>query len=205
MKVKICGLRRSEDAERAIALGASHVGIVLAQDSPRRASREQAAAIVAAARGRAEPVLVFRGDADDAVIAACDVLGVRRVQVHGADAERCAGLEHAGLLPVPVTRVPVGARTIPPFAEPPTEARPALLDGGRGGEGRRFSWRLLVGGGPAGVFVAGGLRPDNLRELLAFRPWGIDVSSGVERVPGEKDPSLLEALFEAVRSAEVLS
>ena len=68
MRVKICGLRRAVDAECAIELGASHVGVVLAADSPRCATREEAAAVVAVARGRAEPVLVFRGESHDAIV-----------------------------------------------------------------------------------------------------------------------------------------
>ena len=205
MKVKVCGLRRAADAECAIALGASHVGVVLAADSPRCASRDEAAAIVAVARGRAEPVLVFRGEPHDEVVAKSDVLGVRRVQVHGADRQACEGLRRAGLLPIPVARVSADARVLPHFEPTPSARQPALLDGGRGGAGRCFSWSLLADGAPDGVFVAGGIRPDNVRELVALRPWGIDVSSGVEREPGVKDPQLLTALFQGLRSREVLS
>lgn len=205
MKVKICGLRRAVDAECAIELGASHVGVVLAADSPRCATREEAAAVVAVARGRAEPVLVFRGESHDAIVAASDVLGVRRVQAHGADAEACERLRRAGLRPIQVARVAAGSAALPGFDPAPSARQPALLDGGRGGEGQCFVWSLLSAGAPEGVFVAGGIRPDNVRELLTLRPWGIDVSSGVEREPGVKDAQKLTRLFQAVRAMEVTS
>ena len=203
MRVKVCGLRRAADADVAISLGATHVGVVLAADSPRRASRAEARAIVALAAGCAEPVLVFRGESDREVRAACEELSVRRVQVHGADARRCAQLERAGLLPIPVAEVTADAVALPSFTPAPSSRRPALLDGGRGGAGRRFRWDLLADGAPEGVLVAGGIEPANVRELLEHRPWGIDVSSGVELGPGVKDPERLTALFQAVRSAEV--
>ena len=205
MKVKICGLTRAVDAALAVELGASHVGIVLAADSPRCATRAQAHAIVAAVRGHAEPVLVFRGESHEDVVAASDVLGVRRVQVHGADALACARFEQAGLLPVPVIRVGEGSRALPRFDPQPSAERPALLDGGRGGEGLCFAWDLLAGKAPEGVFVAGGITPENVRTLLAHRPWGIDVSSGVECRMGIKDKERMVALFGAVRAQEVLS
>ena len=201
MKIKICGLRRVEDAERALARGATHLGVVLAPDSPRRASVAEARAIVRTARGRAEPVLVFRSVGDDAIVVAAETLGVRRVQVHGAGPDRVAALERRGLLPIPVVRVTAGATELPVFASAATSVRPALLDGGRGGAGRAFAWQLLGDRAPVGVFVAGGIGPDNVARLLARRPWGIDVCSGVERAPGIKHSGLLDALFDAIRDA----
>ena len=203
MKVKICGLRRVEDAQRALHLGASHLGVVLAADSPRRARLSEARAIVAAARGRAAPVLVFRGEDDDVVVAASRALGVRRVQVHGAGRARCARLARAGVEPLPVVQVAQDAAAIPTLARAAGETRPVLLDGGGGGQGRRFRWSLLAGQDLTGVFVAGGLRPHNLSELLDYRPWGVDVSSGVESAPGVKDAKLLSAFFNVLARAEV--
>lgn len=86
-----------------------------------------------------------------------------------------------------------------PSLEPrPTRARPALLDVGGGGTGRGFDWTLLGARAPDATFVAGGIRPDNVRVLLKYRPYGIDLSSGVESSPGVKDPHKLRALFEEV-------
>ena len=73
-----------------------------------------------------------------------------------------------------------------------------------GGTGRAWAWDA-AGALPAGrpVFVAGGIKPDNVADLVArLRPWGIDVSSGVEAAPGRKDPVLLERLFEEIAHAQ---
>lgn len=204
MKVKICGLRRAVDADAALGLGATHLGIVLAEDSARCASRREAHQIVSLARGCADVVLVFRGESDEVIRAHCDALGVARVQVHGAGHGRCRSLAAAGLLPVPVATIPEDARSLPEFSPTPTAEMPALLDGGRGGEGRCFRWDLLGPRAPEGVFVAGGIRPANVRRLLPFRPWGIDVSSGVEAEPGVKDAVLMSQLIHAVRGVGVV-
>ncbi len=91
--------------------------------------------------------------------------------------------------------------SLPRFEPPPTEAQPALLDVGGGGSGRCFDWTLLGERAPPATFIAGGIRPDNVRALLKYRPYGIDLASGVESaagVPGEKDEAKLRALFEEV-------
>lgn len=203
MKVKICGLRRAEDAVLALELGADYLGIVLAEDSPRCATRDQASRIVRLATNRAPVVLVFRGQDDASVVDASQSLGVRRVQVHGADAVRCARLASMGLLPIPVHAVASDAQVLPAFGQAPSVEQPALLDGGRGGAGTQFAWSLLGDRAPHAVLIAGGLNPDNVSELLRLTPWGIDVSSGIEREPGVKDVKLMKQLFEIVRTAEV--
>jgi phosphoribosylanthranilate isomerase len=200
MKVKICGLRRPADADAAIGLGATHLGVVLAEDSPRCATSREARDIVRMVRGAAEIVLVFRGESDEVIRAQCDAIGIVRVQVHGAGHARCRGLAAAGLLPMPVAVVAEGAQSLPSFAESPAELTPAVLDGGCGGAGQVFPWSLLGSNSPYAVFVAGGIRPTNVRRLLQCEPWGIDVSSGVELEPGVKDPVLMSQLFHAVRS-----
>ncbi len=204
MMVKICGLRRPADADAAIGLGATHIGVVLAQDSPRCATRAQAREIADVARGAAKVVLVFRSETDGVIRAACDAVGVARLQVHGAERSRCEELAAAGLLPTQVVRVEPQATSLPEFAEPPTELVPALLDGGAGGAGQSFSWALLGPRAPHAVFVAGGIRPANVGRLLQYQPWGIDVSSGIELEPGVKDPVLMSQLFYVLRTAGVM-
>jgi len=199
MKIKICGLVRVHDAMVAISLGATHVGIVLAPDSPRCATLAAAREIAAVARGCAETVLVFRSVDDEGIAAACCAIGVLRVQVQDADAARNARLAARGLLPVPVARLGAGATRLPRFLPPPSPQLPALLDGGAGGAGTTFAWSLLGEGAPDHVFVAGGITPDNIAELLRHQPWGLDVSSGVECAPGVKDEGRMRELFRSVR------
>lgn len=200
-RVKVCGLRRVEDAELALALGAHALGCVLAADSPRRATIAEARALAAFARDRAPLVLVFRGETTETVRAACAETGVRDVQLHGADPAQLAALEAEGLVCWRVFSLAQGARELPTLEPPPSATRPAILDRGRGGTGRPFDWALLGERGPAFTYVAGGVSPENVDALLAHRPWGIDCSSGVERAPGEKDPERLRALFAVLEAA----
>jgi len=200
MKVKICGLRRASDTGLAIELGATHVGIVLAQDSPRCATIREAQAIVRCARGRATVVLVFRNERTNAIVRLATDLGVNLVQVHGADALRRRELADAGLSVIPVASVTANATALPMLTGRSNVLVPALLDVGRGGTGRRFRWELLAPAAPANMFVAGGITPANVCELMRYRPWGIDVSSGVELAPGIKSPGLMRSLFAAVRA-----
>lgn len=199
-RVKICGLRRVEDAELALALGAHALGCVLAADSPRRATRAQARALAAFARDRAPLVLVFRGERSEEVRAACAQTGTRDVQLHGAPQEEIAALEQEGLRCWRVYPLDAEALALPALDPPPDARCPALLDCGRGGSGRAFDWSLLGERGPEFTYVAGGITPENVGALLAHRPWGIDCSSGVERSPGEKDPERLRALFRALEA-----
>lgn len=198
---KICGLRRPEDAVRAVELGAEFLGIVLAPDSPRCANLEQARAVRDAVGSAAVVVLVFRGADRDAVLRASEVLAVGTVQVHGMAESDCDRLENEGLSVIRVHPLAPGASALPQLRPEPSPGHYALLDVGCGGTGTTFDWSLLGDEGPEFTFVAGGITPGNVRELLAHDPWGIDVSSGVERAPGEKDHGELERLFAALREA----
>lgn len=202
LRVKICGLCQVADAMVAVELGASHLGMVLASDSPRRASLSQVRAIRAAVGDAAELVLVFRAATAAAVRVMAAEVGVRSVQVHGATAEQRAAMRTAGLLVLPVLTVAADATALPGLPDEPASATaPVLLDGGSGGAGQRFAWDLLGARGPAFTFVAGGITPDNVAGLLCHRPWGIDLCSGVEVEPGRKDAGRLRALFRAVAAA----
>lgn len=198
VRVKICGVRRSEDARLAVELGAVFIGCVLADDSPRAASPDQMRAVREAAGADAEVVLVSRGVPVEAICSTADAVGLRRLQPHGATPDELALLERAGYRVHRVYSLPVGGGELPVFAPEPTADRPVLLDVGRGGAGKSFDWSILGERAPANVFIAGGISPQNVRDLLLHRPFGIDVSSGVEQAPGIKDPDLLDHLFRQV-------
>ena len=109
-------------------------------------------------------------------------------------------LRAAGVRVYPVLLITADATRLPQPDTEPTDDEPAVLDTG-GGTGIRFPWRLLAGGAPAHTFIAGGVRPDNVACLLAYRPWGIDLASGVESAPGIKQPAAMAALFASVAAA----
>ena len=198
-KIKICGVRRVVDATLAVDLGATHIGCVLAPDSPRCATLDEVQELVAAVGRAAQVVLVFRNPPAEAVVDASTATGIGHVQVHGVGEDFYLQLEARGLVSMRVYSLPPGSVELPRrggFA--PTEECPAFLDVGPGGSGQRFDWRMLNGQAPHATFIAGGVTPENLSELLEQSPWGVDLSSGVESAPGVKDPDKLRRLFAVV-------
>lgn len=196
--VKICGLKRVEDAELAVSLGASFVGAVRASDSPRRASVEEARAIFSRVGSKAARVLVFRDYEVEDVLSDARASGADWVQLYHPSRSHVRRVESEGFRVLQVYTMSEDARQLPPFAREPAEDRPALFDVSGGGSGRSFDWSLLGGEAPGFTFIAGGIRPENVEGLLEHHPYGIDLSSGVEREPGVKDEGKLRALFDRI-------
>jgi phosphoribosylanthranilate isomerase len=201
-KIKICGVRRVADALLAVELGATHIGCVLAPDSPRCATVNEARELVAAVGSVAQVVLVFRNPTPEVVVEAGKATGIGHVQVHGVGEDFYRQLEARGLVPLRVYSMQKGVAKLPQLALAPTEGCPAFLDVGSGGSGRRFDWTVLNGQAPHATFIAGGVTPENASELLEQNPWGVDLSSGVESAPGVKDPDKLERLFAVLAEVE---
>jgi phosphoribosylanthranilate isomerase len=217
-RVKICGLTRGEDAALAARLGADLVGVVFAE-SPRRVSVAQAREVLEAVPPRVGRVGVFAGHDAGFIVQAVQACGLRWVQLADGGDRRAVPNVRARVIRV-VHEGDAGdamndhagfgvAGAAGEWAVGDADA--VLLDsapGGpqRGGTGRRFDWSLARGASAAikvPVLVAGGLTPENVGEAIAtLRPWGVDVSSGVEARPGAKDPARLAAFFDAVRAAD---
>lgn len=199
MQVKVCGLTRAEDAERAAELGATHLGCVLVKGTPRAVTPERARTILSG-RG-ARPVIVLRDASFSEAISMVEATRIPCVQLHRYREEVGARLEDAG---VRVHRVidadEPGAPRI--AARGARGDAPIHLDVGGGGSGQAFDWSVLAGIDLDNVFIAGGITPENVARLLAYAPWGIDVSSGVEASPGIKDHERLASLFAATSAGE---
>jgi phosphoribosylanthranilate isomerase len=202
--VKICGITRPQDAERAVALGATAIGFIFWPSSPRRVGLEAARSIGRLVPASVSKVGVFV-DAPAAELArTVGEAGLDAVQLHGSESpDLVRGLE---------------ARVIKAVAlgSPDAEAQIAqwtgttlLLDAHdpvrHGGTGRVVDWdRAARLARLHEVILAGGLNPENVAEAVRrVRPAGIDVSSGVEQTPGVKDLVKLAALFDALASVEV--
>ncbi len=200
-RVKVCGLARASDVDIVLELGAAACGFVVAPDSPRAVAATALAGLAAIVHraGRC-PVLVSRGVRCAEVAVLAQRAKITAVQMHDASDADLAALRAGGCDPWRVLRVPVEGTALPQPATPPTLLRPAVLDGGRGGAGTRFPWSLLGPMAPACTFLAGGITPANVGELLPRRPFGIDVSSGVESTPGCKDPTRLRAVFQTIHA-----
>ena len=209
--IKICGLSTPETLDVALDAGADMVGFVFFPPSPRHVADGTARALGAQVRGRALKV-ALSVDADDAVLAGIvAALAPDMLQLHGHESpERVAAVRARFGLPV-MKALPVAEKADLSMvfaylgvadrllfdARPPKDAtRP-------GGLGRAFDWRLLEDLDPGLPFMlSGGLDPGNVAEALALtRAPGVDVSSGVERAPGEKDPDRIRAFVRAAREA----
>ncbi|WP_406856013.1 phosphoribosylanthranilate isomerase [Alsobacter sp. KACC 23698] len=208
--VKICGLRTQDTIEAAIAAGADMLGFVFFPKSPRHLGYDVARRLRESVRGRAE-VVALTVDADDATLDA--ILESARpdmLQLHGRETpDRVAHIRQRTGLPVMKA---VGVST----AQDVAAARAYLAVADRllfdakappdarhpGGNGLAFDWTLLAGLDlPKPFMLSGGLDPGNVAEALSItRAPGVDVSSGVERSPGEKDPDRIAAFVAAVRT-----
>jgi phosphoribosylanthranilate isomerase len=180
----------------AVRLGATHVGCVLVPESPRGASLEQAKRVFDAAGDNVRHVLVFRGESPSTILEMARCVGTTDFQIPSPPEEDALLLEREDMTVYRVQRVDPGARQLPVLTPPPSPERPVLLDVGGGGSGQAFRWEILGAEAPSAVFIAGGIRPENIGELLSHRPYGVDLSSGVEARPGIKDPNRLAAFFE---------
>jgi phosphoribosylanthranilate isomerase len=206
---KICGLTTPEAVAAALAGGASHLGFVFFDRSPRNLAPQAAQHLARGARGRAKVVALLVDPDDRQLAEAVEGLSPDMIQLHGRESpQRAAEVRRTTGLPV-IKAVGVsdasdvqaalgyeGAADHLMFdAKPPSDAeRP-------GGLGSAFDWTLLEGVRlQRPWFLAGGLDPWNVGEALRLSHAPIvDVSSGVERGPGLKDPGLIAAFLDAVR------
>jgi phosphoribosylanthranilate isomerase len=212
LAVKICGLSTRDTLDAALDAGADMVGFVVFPASPRHVGFDLARELGGAVRGRAAKV-ALTVDADDALLEA--VIAALRpdiLQLHGREsAERIGAIKQTFGLPVMkavAVETAADLAALPAFAavadrilfdaKPPTQAtRP-------GGLGVPFDWRLLQNLDLDLPFmVSGGLDAENVAEALRITgAGGVDVSSGVERAIGIKDPDLIGNFIRAARSAE---
>ena len=210
-EIKICGLSDEESVDAAVSAGADYVGFVFFAKSPRHVSLEQGRVLSARAKGRALRVALLV-DPDDAELAATiEALDPDVLQLHGSETpERVEEIRARFGRPV-MKAIGVGeaadlarvsaygtAERILLDAKPPQSAN-ALP----GGNGVAFNWSLLAGVDPGVSFMlSGGLDPDNVAQAIALTgARAVDVSSGVERRPGDKDPARIEAFVKAARAA----
>jgi phosphoribosylanthranilate isomerase len=190
VRVKICGVRTPYDARAAADAGATMVGLVFAEGSPRRIDRAQAEAILAALPSGVEPVALLADAAPDHAVLAW---WRGRVQLHGNEDEAtCAAIAARGhALMRGFAFSPEAVRRW----DACTEVDTLVVDGPRGGGGVAFDHAALASMLPglrARVLLAGGLTPANVADAIrTVGPWGVDVSSGVERVRGTKDHALV--------------
>lgn len=213
LDIKICGLSTAETLDAAIAAGASHVGFIFFDKSPRHVSVETAASLAQRAREHGAKTVAVTVDADDAALDEI-VARVRPdwLQLHGRETtERLADIKARHGLPVMKALAIAEAADLARLDAYRGVADRFLLDAKPpegadlpGGNGVSFDWSLLTTLDPGTDYMlSGGLNATSIAEALATaQPGGIDVSSGVESQPGHKDIALIETFFLAVADAE---
>lgn len=199
-RTKICGVTQAADAALSAHSGATHVGMVFAEHSPRRIASGAVSVAEAALQGGARPVGVFQDQDPDFVAGRARELGLAAVQLHGAE----GGLEQLRRK-LPETCEIWAACAVGDQVEPERTAADRMVydtraNGRSGGTGQAFDWALVAGRPSlADSFLAGGIDPQNARAAQRVGAYGIDVCSGVEASPGRKSAEKIAALFEALR------
>lgn len=214
LTIKICGLMTPEALDVALESGADLVGFVFFPPSPRNIGWEVARTLGARVKGRAGKVALTVNATDDKLRAIIEALGPDMLQLHGNETPERVGVVR-GKFKLPVMKaLPIADRgdlsPIRSYAQvadrilfdaraPETATRP-------GGLGKPFDWTLLRGikvGVP--FMLSGGLDANNVADAVRITGApGVDVSSGVERAPGVKDPAKIRAFIGAARATDVL-
>ena len=213
-RIKICGLVDPAMAVVAAEAGADAIGLVFVDGSPRQVQHEQARRVIDALPPWVDAVGLFVDETLERIQSICAALGIRTVQLHGRESPDDA----AKLAPLRVIKVVAVTsagveQAVGPWRHAPANVSGLLFDaaassdGLSGGTGRCFDWQMLAAldrsGCPATI-VAGGLTPQNVTEAIAtIRPWGVDVSSGVEAKRGIKNAELIRAFTRAAQSADL--
>lgn len=200
-RVKICGITSPEQAMAAAESGADAIGLVFYPDSPRAVDPERAAAIAAATPAFVSIVGLFMDAPAAEVERTLERVPLELLQFHGR--ETPAFCRQFGRRYLKAIGMLSGANPHRESERYP-DAAALLVDshaGGRaGGSGERFDWDTLPRDAGRPLLLAGGLDPDNVGEAVErVRPWGVDVSSGVESEPGCKDPALMSRFIREVQ------
>jgi phosphoribosylanthranilate isomerase len=199
MFVKICGITNEDDALLAVALGADAIGFVFAP-SVRQVAIQKVFDITRRIPAEILTVGVFRDEHPKRVIELVQSSGVKAAQLHGHETPADVA---AVSLHVRTVIKAVAAGTVDATRANDFGTKMVLVDAPEPGSGAVFDWKMAAEL-PEGlhILLAGGLTPDNVANGISIvRPWGVDVSSGVESSPGRKDPILMKRFIENAKAA----
>jgi phosphoribosylanthranilate isomerase len=200
-RVKVCGICRPEDAQLAVELGASAIGFVFWPESPRYVEPDAARAIAATLPEGVLAVGVFVDQPPPDVVEIAGIVRLDAIQLHGT--ERVD--DYAGTAQRIIKAVPVVEQFDAAVVDALPRSVTVLLDAHdpvrRGGTGRTIDWSVAAAiAERRQTILSGGLNPSNVTEAIArVRPYMVDVSSGVETMPGRKDETKMREFFAAIR------
>lgn len=197
--VKICGITTEADALLAVAMGADAVGFIFAP-SKRQIAQNRAGDIAKRLPPDILTVGVFKDQAPKRVVEIVNRQGLGAAQLHGSESPEDT-LYVAERVPRTMKVFIAGSDRFANADKWGTD--PIMLDAAKEGPNTSYDYALALHA-PAGlhVLLAGGLTPDNVAQAIhAAHPWGVDVASGVERAPGEKDPKLVADFIKNAKAA----
>ena len=203
-RVKICGITRPEDGYEAARLGVDAIGLVFYPKSPRHVTIEQAKSICQALPGFVTFVSLFLDADADMVKHVIDDIPIDLIQFHGNEtAEFCESFKRPYIKALGMS----GNNQLQQQAQQYAKAKALLLDshavGKAGGTGETFDWKSVPTEQTQAIILAGGLTPDNVAQAIQqVRPFGVDLSSGVEAKPGIKDAAMMAQLIKEVRRVD---
>jgi phosphoribosylanthranilate isomerase len=202
--IKICGVTNPILATQAAELGAHWIGIVFHPSSPRFVDNEKALAIARATRkAQAQPVGVFFNHTYPDILGICEATEIDIVQLHADQARQAQSQlpDHYRRIYV-LTVSPQGILPMDPEIQKLDKTRDyILIDSPNPGQGKAFNRTNFSYTLDFPWILAGGLNPNNVREMLHhFHPDGVDVSSGVEISKGVKDLTLIQQFIQAIRN-----
>jgi phosphoribosylanthranilate isomerase len=202
IRIKVCGITNIEDALAAVELGADALGFVLAH-SPRQVSQKTLKRLVAGLPPFISKVGVFVDSPLDEVKNIMSECGLTLAQLHGSESpEYCQALYPRAIKAFQVKDAAILTQL------PLYKVSAYLLDGYhsklKGGSGQSFDWEIAQQARGLGrIILSGGLTPENVAQAIAIaRPYGVDVSSGVEVSPGKKDHHKLAAFIKAAKESK---
>ena len=198
VRIKICGVTNEADVECALDAGADYLGFILVPGTPRCVSLAQVKELVRCVAGRAQTVGVFRNE--PAVVQMLKKTRLNIAQLHGTEsAEEVKRIGAERVWKVVKLESEEDVERASDF-----EAALVLADSPGGGTGRVCDWRLAAAlSAKRPMMLAGGLNPENVAEAVRqVMPWGVDVSSGVERVKRLKDHEKIRAFVRQVRELQ---
>jgi phosphoribosylanthranilate isomerase len=208
-RIKFCGLTRPGDVRLAGELGVDAIGLVFATGSKRRVDLLLGQALRAAAPPMVSVVALFMDNSAADVERVVSTLRPHLLQFHGREDEKFCSKWGLPWIKSVAMAVPNAEQAALSWIKAYPRASGFILDshapGESGGSGHRFDWSQ-VPMMPKPWLLAGGLHPGNVGGAIAkLRPWGVDVSSGIERAPGIKDGAAMEKFVSEVRRADSIA
>lgn len=204
VRIKICGITNTDDALLSAKLGADALGFIFYKKSPRYISPVDAKSIIKKLPPFVSRVGVFVNESRDSVIETATECSLTAVQLSGDETrDFLMSLPFRAIKAIRV-KDDSSLRVIRSYNPGATILLDSFVPGAYGGTGTSFDWQL-VGGylNDYHIIMAGGLRPENVSDMVSgLKPYGVDVSSGVEQSPGKKDPEKLRSFVRNVKNAE---